>query len=397
MMHTHISSSKKVDVIVKYFYPVAGGIENNIMQTYTTLQNTFGWDVTIHTSRDTYVQKNHLPQEETIRTLHVKRYTLSVLGFRPDIDWTDTDVVVLHNFDVFFVRYLIQALYLKVLGKKTFALMLTPHGGFNPEWSMFSPLSRAIKKVYTYTIGTWLINYVVDGVRAVSEWERREEAKHIRSNKIRLIDNGLEDEAYMDIDGLASTKIKEDVKKYGRYIIQIARVYPIKNFETAISCLTYLPEDIKLIIVGQLQDEKYKHTLLSLIKKFGLERRVVFTGVIRGIDKYYLMRHAIAMVHMALWESGCNVVREGMSQGLPCIVSNVYGLPGIVRDGINGFCLPVYGASAVAERVMWILDKKNINTVQQIRDANILFGRGQSWKDVAGKMDVFYSECMNNI
>lgn len=390
-MNTPVKSSKKhVDVVTKYFYPIAGGIENNIMQTYTTLQNAFGWDVTIHTSRDTYTEKDVLLQEEIINGLQVKRYSSGVFGYSPDINWSTTDVVALHNFDVFFVRYLFRALMLKITGRKKFSLILTPHGGFSPEWSMFSPISRFIKKNYTHTLGAWLINAVVDGLRAVSEWERSEEVNYITPNKVHLIDNGLEDEAYENIDALASENIKNAVTVYGKYIIQVARIYPIKNIETTIRALKYLPDDIKFVVVGQLQDAEYEQKLKKILVDLGLEARVIFTGTVRGVDKYYLMRHAIAMVHMALWESGCNVVREGMSQGLPCIVSNVYGLPGLVKNGVNGFCIPVYDDKKVAEKILWILDPQNTVNIQNIREANIIFGKGQSWKEVARKMDVLY-------
>ena len=64
-MTTLVNAPKKhVDVITKYFYPVAGGIENNIMQTYVALQNTLGWDVTIHTLRDTYTEKYTLSRRD---------------------------------------------------------------------------------------------------------------------------------------------------------------------------------------------------------------------------------------------------------------------------------------------------------------------------------------------
>ena len=397
-MTTLVNVPKKhVDVITKYFYPVAGGIENNIMQTYTTLQNTFGWDVTIHTLRDTYTEKNILAAEEIMNGLRVKRYGSGVFGFSPEIHWGETDVIALHNFDIFFVRHLFHALLLKIIGKKKFALILTPHGGFSPEWSMFPPVSRFVKKIYTHTLGAWLINATVDGVRAVSEWERTEEVKYIRPEKVHLIDNGLEDEAYGDIDALASAEVKKAVATYGRYIIQVARVYPIKNMETAIRALARLPEDMNFIVVGQLQDAAYEQKLKTLISEFGLKERVIFAGVIRGVDKYYLMRHAVAMVHMALWESGCNVVREGMSQGIPCIVSNVYGLPGLIKDDVNGFCLPVHDDKKVAEKVLWLLDPSNATSVQKIKEANAIFGKGQSWKDVARKMDTVYRNCMRKI
>ena len=38
----------KIDIVVKYFYPVTAGIETNIMETYRFLVEN-GWDVTLHT------------------------------------------------------------------------------------------------------------------------------------------------------------------------------------------------------------------------------------------------------------------------------------------------------------------------------------------------------------
>ena len=83
-------------------------------------------------------------------------------------------------------------------------------------------------------------------------------------------------------------------------------------------------------------------------------------GVIRGIDKYYLMRHAIAMVHMALWESYGNVLREGMSQGLICITSNVYNMPLLVKDGTNGFLVPSGDYKLMAAKMIMLLNDRTL-------------------------------------
>jgi glycosyltransferase involved in cell wall biosynthesis len=379
-----------VDVITKFFIPVAGGIEQNIAKTYKVMQKDLGWDVTIHTLADSYTERNCFPCDDEIEGLRVKRYPRSGFGYTPQIDWEKTDVVALHNFDIFFCKFLFRALWMKIRGKKHFALILTAHGGFNPEWSMFPVPGRWIKEIYTYTLGTWLINATVDGVRAVSEWEKSVESKYINSKLLRTIDNGLEDEAYVDMEVLASQQIKQDVERYGKYIIQIGRVYPIKNFETAIESLAYIPADYNLVIVGQLQEEEYRQKLYSLIEKLGLKDRVFFAGVVRGVDKYYLIKHAQVMVHMALWESYGNVLREGMSQGLPCIVSDVYNMPLLVKDGVNGFCLPVHDAKQVGEKLNWIFDPVNAESVGKMRERNREFGKGQSWSEVAERMDVFY-------
>lgn len=158
--------NKKIDVIVKYFYPVAAGIETNVLETYRILVEK-GWDVTIHTSNDTLTQKAILPNDELVKNIKVKRYSFGLLGYWPKIDWDNTSVVCLHNFNIVpHIGIILFSLIKKVLGKKLFALVLTPHGGFNPEWSVFPRRVALAKQFFQYNpLTISLINNVIDKVR----------------------------------------------------------------------------------------------------------------------------------------------------------------------------------------------------------------------------------------
>lgn len=385
-------ANKKIEVVAKYFFPVTAGIEVNIMETYSRLAKN-GWDVTIHTSNNTYLEKGILPKSETMRGLKVKRYPFKWYGFFPAIDYKKADIVALHNFDIFpHLHILIRALATKLMGRKKFKLVLTPHGGFNPEWSIFSSFQQAVKKNYHYIVGNRLINAAVDAVRAVSEWEKEEMVKKgIKKEIIAVIDNGIEDEAYKDVDKLAGDAIKKQVKSFGRYIVQIGRIYKIKNYETAIKALSLMPHDVKYVIAGPIQEnDDYIGKIQALIKSLKLGNRVKFIGVVRGIDKYYLIKHAQMMVHMALWESYCNVVHEGLSQGLVCIVANNTALPYLVKDGVNGYCVRTRDFRGVAKRANFVLKNKNSKFIKDMEERNRKFGLENSWASVASKMDKLY-------
>lgn len=393
--------NKKIDIIVKYYLPVMAGIEVNISETYKHLVKN-GWDVTIHTSKDTYLEKDILPSDEVIHGIKIKRYSFKSdnFGFFPKIDWQTTGLVCLHNFNVYYFWILLYCLYLKVFGKKKFSLVLTPHGGFTPEWSIFSTIDRIKKYFYHYVVGTVLINLVVDGVRAVSKWEFKEIVKKgVWFKKVRVISNGLEDEAYQDIDRLASPTVKKQVKTFGRYIIQIGRIYPIKNIETTIKALANCPKDLHYILVGPIEKGHkyagYKKELDELIDSLGLQNRVHFLGVVRGYDKYYLIKHAQIMVHMALWESFGNAIHEGISQGIPVIVANNTAMPLLISNGENGYCVDTKNDKKLAEKINFVLDPQNKVVINKIKNTNLINGKDNSWENVSSRMEKFYLDLIN--
>jgi glycosyltransferase involved in cell wall biosynthesis len=386
---------KHIDVIVKYFTPVAAGIETNVLETYSVLAK-LGWDITIHTSTDTLTKKDVLNKTDELRGLRIVRYKYSRFGYFPKIDWENTSLVCLHNFNVSHINVILYSGLLKILGRKKFALIVTPHGGFNPEWSIYPVFMRIAKQTYHYSIGTILINLFVDKMRAVSEWERNEIIKKgVKQEKVITISNGLEQEAYLDVDKNASAEIKEKVKGFGRYLIQIGRVYVIKNYETTIRALPSIPKDVKFIIAGPTQDnDNYLEGLQKLAKDLGVYERVIFMGVIRGIDKYYLIKHAQAMVHMALWESYCNVVHEGLSQGLVCIVANNTALPLLIKDRKNGYLVETRDSKTLADSINYVLSHQNSKDIELIKKNSKDLGLQDSWESVAGRMNILYNKLL---
>lgn len=395
-------TAKTIAVVQKYFSPVTAGIEVNVGETYKVLVRQ-GWDVTIHTSKNTLTEYNVLPDNDNLNGIKIRRYVFESdnRGYFPDIDWENVDLICLHNFNIFFFWILVHALKLRLLGKKKFGLIVTPHGGFTPEWSIFPWKMRLLKQLYHYVVGSVLINLVVDRVRAVSEWERKAIiAKGVFPWKVVTISNGLEDEAYADVDRLASPEVRQLAKNLGRYIIQVGRVYPIKNLETTIRAMAKLPKDVKYLVVGPIETGHkygtYKRELEKLIADLGLEDRVIFQGVVKGIDKYYLIKHAQMMVHMAIWESYCNVVHEGLSQGKVCIVANNTALPLLIKDGVNGFCVATKDDQALAEKINFVLDNKNQPIITDMETGNREIGLKDSWTEVAGRMEQMYNEVLKN-
>ena len=227
------------------------------------------------------------------------------------------------------------------------------------------------KKIIDYTLGIFLINHSVDGLRAVSNWEKQLliNAK-IKPNLIKVIPNGLPEEAFSNTKDYSSENIKNKTKNLKKYLTQVARIDRTKNFEVVIKALKLIPKNIKFLIVGPDHIASYKKELLKLIKQLGLEERVIFMGTVKGTDKYLLMKNSEMMVHMARVEGFCNAVHEGMSQGLVCIVSNNTALPELITNKVNGYCLDVNDSKGLARKINYVLENKNDSVIKDMKMKN---------------------------
>ncbi len=385
---------KRLDVVVKFFYPVVAGIETNILNIYSYLAKQ-GWEVVIHTSTSIPNSSEILPLKGEIQGLSIQRYKWRWYGFVPKIDWSHSGSICLHNFNVFPHSWiLMKALFLKKFHQTCRTIFLVPHGGYTPGWWTFTPFQRIMKRLYQKYIGTFLINHAVDGLRSVSEWESEETVKSgVRREIIETIPNGIEREVYSDIEGLASKSIRSLVRELGTYIVQVGRIHPIKNQLTTIRAIAKV-SGVVFAIAGPVTDQAYKQILDEEIKILDIANRVRFLGVVDGIDKYYLLRHSLANTHMASWESYCNAVHESMSQGCVCIVAKDTALEELIKDGVNGYVVPVEDADGVADRIRFLMENKGSVELEAIRRRNIAFTAGHSWDDLARLVEKFYERVL---
>ncbi len=379
-----------IDVVTTYFYPVTAGIETNILETYAVLAQ-LGWSITIHTTASTLDEKNILPSQEVIRGMQVIRYREHLFGFSPILDYTTTGMICLHNFNIFpHLTILVIAFCHRLIKSRHYGIFLTPHGGFTPEWPLFPWLTRSIKRLYHQTVGRLLIGSVVDGIRAISKWENQELIKFgLRPSKIILIENGLDPVAKLNHSKLASSKIKGLTQRLGNYIIAIGRISPIKNYETIVKAISLINSNINLVIIGPTQDLSYQDTLIEQAHDLNISNRVHFLGVVRGSDKYYLIQKSKVFIHMARWESFCNVVYEAMCLGKTCIVANNTALSSLVDHRVTGIVTPTYDSDKLAETIKLFTNNTKASLRKVILN-NLRAKKFPIWEETAIKMDNTY-------
>ena len=165
----------------------------------------------------------------------------------------------------------------------------------------------------------------------------------LKKNKLALICNGVPIEKYSVANSYPKHLLGyNEIKESDKLIIQIAGFRKQKDQPTLIKALKFVPEHIKLLLVG---DGVLKSECEHLVAKLGLQARVFFLGV--RVDVPQLLKTADIIVLSSKYEGLSLSSIEGMASGKPFVASNVPGLKDIVTDA--GLLFPLGDVQKLAE------------------------------------------------
>ena len=107
-------------------------------------------------------------------------------------------------------------------------------------------------------------------------------------------------------------------------ILTVSRVSPEKGLDILISAFSVLSFEFpewKLKIVGPVEDTAYHMNCISLIEKFDLQSRILFTGALYGEPLKWEYYHASIFCLPSIEESYGIVRLEAIAAGLPLVTS----------------------------------------------------------------------------
>ncbi len=116
-------------------------------------------------------------------------------------------------------------------------------------------------------------------------------------------------------------------------IVCVGRLEKVKNQQLLISAFSKLKAvDTKLILVG---DGRERDFLDCLITNLNLQERVQITGYVSNPDDYLNQAHLFVLPSLS--EGFGIAVVEAMLHGVPCLCSNVGGIPEFISDSKTGW------------------------------------------------------------
>lgn len=177
-----------------------------------------------------------------------------------------------------------------------------------------------------------------------------------------------------------SNRKKIGISNSSFVITYVAELSNRKNQEVLISAMSRLCEkydNLKLYLIGDGPNvEEYK----NLVKQLNLEDDVIFSGYQSDVTKYL---YASDMLVSSSKQEGLPVnILEGMSIGLPIVVSNCRGNIDLIKNGYNGLIVENDSMSFEQAIEKIFLDK---NLRDKLGEKNLLEIKKYSLQDVVNQ------------
>jgi glycosyltransferase involved in cell wall biosynthesis len=146
----------------------------------------------------------------------------------------------------------------------------------------------------------------------------------------------------------SASRFASDPRLAAPFILGLGRAITRKGFDLLIDAFATLGGDVpRLVIAG---DGRELPALKDRARSLG--DRVIFTGMVEGADKRWLLGHCRFMAAPSREESFGNVALEAMACGKPVVASRASGFAEIVEDGANGRLIDLSDSAGLAEALV---------------------------------------------
>ncbi len=113
--------------------------------------------------------------------------------------------------------------------------------------------------------------------------------------------------------------------------------------------------DAKLLLVG---DGPEMSVILELVDSLNLQERVLFLGKQENVEELYGISDV--MLLLSEKESFGLVLLEAMACGVPCIGTNIGGIPEVIEHGVTGYTCDVGDIEKISQYAISLLTDENL-------------------------------------
>jgi glycosyltransferase involved in cell wall biosynthesis len=345
------------------FPPIIGGVETHLAILLPTLVK-MGHKVNLLTSsfegergRDRYKGVGIFRQPIMDLNWLSKRGVDGISGevrvvFNNFINETKPDCIHVHNMHYFSK---IHALTIQEIAtRKGVPLILTAHNVWDDN--LFLDLTNNIKWSHIITVSHFIKGEIIG-----TGYDHK---------NITVIHHGIDQEIYSPKVDAQPVFKKYPILRGKKVIFHPARMGLAKGCDVSIKALRIIKKrfpDVVLVLAGtkniidwvqsQQKDIAY---MVNLVEFLGLEDNVLIDAF-RLEDMPELYAASLVCVYPSTVSEPFGLTMlEALSSGKPMVVTETGGMPEIIKDGINGFIIPVKDFESLASRINCLLGNKEL-------------------------------------
>ncbi len=153
-------------------------------------------------------------------------------------------------------------------------------------------------------------------------------------------------------------RTKYGIKEDEIVIAKVAKLQQRKGYKyylQLVSRITATHNNVKFLIVGSGSDDV---KLKKMVKAKGLEQKVIFTGYCDNVEDIFAIMDIKVLT--SLWEGLPRVLVQAAATGVPIVTFAVEGAYEIVKEGENGFVVPLKDVDLLEKRVTALIEDKKL-------------------------------------
>lgn len=326
----------RVGMFVNYYAPSKGGMETSVINLCKGL-NQAGHETFVFTPE----YPNYADKEKNIfryKSIHFSYggyfYVIPIPFLSSSIKQTvaglNLDIIHSHQ------PYSLGEEALKFSRKFSIPLVFTYHIRYEDYFHYIPIIPRSVSQKYIKKITTNYSNQC-DAIIAPSTAVKKLLIDHQVKSSISVIPSGIDIDNFAKNSGQREkTREKYQIKDGDIALITACRLTEEKNVKFLVESFNKTKKscpNVKFIIVG---DGAVKKDLEKMVKGFGIESNVIFTGLVNKEEIVSLYQASDVFVFASLTETQGLVAVEAMASGLPVIAIKASGIEDMVQSGEDG-------------------------------------------------------------
>jgi len=227
-----------------------------------------------------------------------------------------------------------------------------------------------------------------DAVTAVSEDLVKQTYELVEPKKeIQTVYNFIDERVYHKKDR-SELKKQYGIAEDEKVIIHISNFRPVKRTMDVINAFNLVKQEVpsKLLLVGDGPDSSSN---CKLVKELGLDGDVLFLGKQENVED--LLSISDVKLLLSSKESFGLVLLEAMACGVPCIGTNVGGIPEVIQHGENGFLCELGDIDQIAYYTIKLLQDEKLHNEISSRAMEIVETKFHSSKIVDQYLSIYNS------